>query len=267
MYEDRVLAFIDVLGFSNMVAGTMNSGIEDEGATRKIRDFFENAQKQLCKADPKYADFKKSRVVNHFSDTIVISYLKTEGGGVFQLLSDILFLCVTALQRHCSLRGAIVCDKLYHEKEIIFGPAMVKAHKMEQSLAIFPRIVLDDDILCIANKYPAEYPSKSEQSKTIKRMVKKDFDGLHYVDCLDTMNFIVGGGERTWVPDYFKLSHKIINDLEKRIKNDMGIKSKYLWLKEKYNADLGAYKKRYCNDRGKIKSAKLYKYLQDIELL
>jgi hypothetical protein len=33
------------------------------------------------------------------------------------------------------LRGAVVCDKVYHTENKVFGPALVKAYEMEKTLA------------------------------------------------------------------------------------------------------------------------------------
>ena len=48
MYQDRILTFIDVLGFKEKIEGTIDKEKnENEAETKKIYNFFEDAQKLL----------------------------------------------------------------------------------------------------------------------------------------------------------------------------------------------------------------------------
>jgi hypothetical protein len=102
---------------------------------------------------------------------------------------EIVFFAVSALHKGFLLRDAIVCDKLYHTETKIFDPALVKAYQMEKKLAVYPRIILDDNILAITKEYPKKIPFGKENSKvesnTIQNMVLTDFDGYSFVNYLD----------------------------------------------------------------------------------
>jgi hypothetical protein len=261
MYEDRVLAFIDILGISNAIDDSMNGNVENVSGTKKINDLFDNIQKQLDVRNPTNEEYKKSRVVNFFSDTIIISYLVTEKSAIFYILADILFLCCETFRKDFLFRGAIVCDKLYHEKEKIFGPALVKAYKMEKELAIYPRIILDDSIINILKRYDIRQRKLNEELKTIYKLILKDFDGLYFLNYFDAINIVVE--DENGILIYFEALRKVIINLERKINGSLGIKSKFLWLKEKYNLILEKYKKKYCSDGAKIKSPKLYGYLKE----
>ena len=259
MYQDRVLAYIDILGFSAKIKNTMKNDKKDETKTENIYNLFRDAQYLIDKRYSYSANGESTKVANHYSDSIVISYSFTEKAGIFHLLADILFLCVAALQKGFLFRGAIVCNKLCHEKNIIFGPALVNAVEMEKSLAIYPRIILDEEIIDIAKKYLAEWPSKDEQIKVINKLISKDFDGLYYINYFDAINYVVG--ENAGVLLYFKALRNIVENLEKCQKDNMSLKSKYLWIKEKYNRTLKELQKKYCKDNVKIDSPDLYNYL------
>lgn len=43
------------------------------------------------------------------------------------------------------LRGALTVGELYHDHEIVFGPALVRAHHLESKIANSPRILIDRD--------------------------------------------------------------------------------------------------------------------------
>jgi hypothetical protein len=262
MYEDRVLAFIDVLGFKAAINRTISTGTENEDETKKIDNLLEDIQRQIKSKGISFGDTSNnSKIVNQFSDSIIISYLKTEKSGIFFILLEILFLCVSAIQKGFLLRGAIVCGKLCHTKTKIFGPALVKAHEMERNLALYPRIILDEKILKIAENYPREEYKKNMEYEKIEEMIIKDFDGLFYINYLDLAkpNFIDTDG---MIPEYLESLRKIIENIEKE--EDIRIKQKYLWLKGKYNILLTEYKKRYNNDKAKIKFPNLYEYIKNI---
>jgi hypothetical protein len=270
MYEDRVLAYIDILGFSEAIKKTIKEdGTESLLETQKIDNFFDKAQEELNKYYPSGDTFINSKVARNFSDSIVISYLITEESGIFHLLAEVLFFCTTALQKGFLFRGAIVHDKLYHKENKIFGPAMIKATNLEKNLAIYPRIIFDDEILEIAEKYPAKYPtkcpSKKEQIRVIKKLISKDFDGLNYINYIDGINYIVG--EEHGILVHFEKLRTVIINLGKDIDKSISIKSKYLWIKEKYNTVLAEYKKKYSKNKMRTESPKLCDYLENIALL
>jgi hypothetical protein len=154
MYEDRVLAFIDLLGTSAFINGTMENGVELEDQTKKIEHLFDDILGLFCSQTNLLNDTLTTCKTSHFSDTIVISCLKTEKSGVFRILFDVLRLCITALQNNFLLRGAIVSGKLVHTETTIFGPALQTACAMEKKLAIYPRVILNDGICKIAENYP-----------------------------------------------------------------------------------------------------------------
>jgi len=189
-YRERVTAFIDILGFRKKV----NESSHDHEKTLRIC----SALKFLTYDYKKYNDFcnstdefvKSGRRVTAFSDSIVISYPKKEETMVFLLLD------VMLLQAHLAflgfmLRGGIVCGKLFHSGNIVFGPALVKAYELESKAAIYPRIIIE-------RKYLEEYdfnmqylhPKLCEVHPNLKKrkhlahLVKKDNDGLYYVDFL-----------------------------------------------------------------------------------
>jgi len=263
MYEDRILAFLDILGFSEFIGTTIKDNKEDESKTKMIDNFFEETQEMINKKYHSENILSNTKSASHFSDSIVISYLVTEESGVFHLLADVLFLCVTALQKNFLLRGTIVQGKLYHKENRIFGPALITAAKMEKNMAIFPRIIFDDTILKIAEDFPAKWPSEKEQLRVIKKLILRDFDGLNFINYFDGINYVVGDNYGILV--YLKALRNIIIKLREEMSDDLNLKSKYLWLKEKYNTVLNKYKKK--NSKNKTESLELSEYLEVTTLL
>jgi hypothetical protein len=265
MYEDRVLAFIDVLGFSDSIKKTMVEEVEDENETKRINNLIENVQWQLNYGKENFDDsLRNSKIVNQFSDSLIISYLMTEESGIFQILLDILYLCATALQNGFLLRGAIVCDKVYHTEKKVFGPALVKAYEMENKMAVYPRIILDDSILNIAKSYHSINHNADEEMKFIEKLLLLDFDGLYYVNYFDAIESELDSGIEG-MPEYLEWLRKIIEKMGGI--ETISVKSKYLWLKEKYNIIIAKYKENYNNERARNEYPELYEYYKMITLL
>jgi hypothetical protein len=263
MYEDRVLAFIDILGFSEAVKRTITNGMENEDETTKIVRLFDDAKELIKQHNPSFMDTSTAdKSVHHFSDSIIISYPKTKAGAVFYIISETLFFSLTALQKGFLIRGAVVCDKLCHTETKIFGPAMVKAYQMESKLAVYPRIILDDNILDIAKEYPREMNKQNSEFKVIQNLLLEDFDGYFFINYLDIFKTKIFSDDKATLLSYFEPLRNKIRELDK--KESLDIKSKCLWLKGKYKGILSKYKKQYYNDRTKAKNYELYEYIDNI---
>ncbi|MCL2209610.1 MAG: hypothetical protein FWC19_09575 [Treponema sp.] len=140
------------------------------------------------------------------------------------------FFYLDALHKNFLLRGAIVHDKVCHEKGKIFGPALVKAYNIEKKIALYPRIVFSDDILDIEKQYPASWIDKSDRKNAMKNLISKDLDGLNYFNYFEIIKFLFGDNKEI---SYYDSLKNLINDLGK-YENDMSLQSKYFWLKKKY---------------------------------
>lgn len=265
MYEERILAFIDVLGFSESIKNTIINGQEVIEETKKIDNLLNNIQWHLNYNKENFDQMlQNSKITSHFSDSIIISYLMTEESGIFQILLDILYICTTALHDNFLLRGSIVCDKIYHKENKIFGPALVKAYEIENKMAIYPRIVLDDGIVEIAKKYYSINHDAEMEVDFIKKLVSLDFDGLHYINYFDAIESELDGGIEE-MPSYLENLRSVIKKME-AVQN-ISVRAKYLWIKEKYNNTIKKYKNNYDNDRAKNEFPKLFDYYKNITLL
>jgi len=263
MYEDRVLAFIDILGFSESINKTISSGIENEEVTNRINNLIEGVQWSINFDKELNGKCFNSKIVNQFSDSIIISYLKNEESGIFQILLEILYLCATAIRTGFLLRGAIVCDKVCHTKKKVFGPALVKAYEMEKSMAIYPRIILDDSIINIAKIYHNRDHDPEMEVDFINDIILRDFDGLYFINYFDAIESELDCGFEE-MPEYFECFKGIIKELE--LNENISVKSKYLWLKNKFNIVINKYKERYKKDDVKRNYPELFEYYKNIKL-
>ncbi|WP_422858238.1 hypothetical protein ACOKFD_12555 [Flagellimonas sp. S174] len=132
-YKDKIVAFIDVLGFSELVLSKTND---------RLNTFF----------DIITSDFKDRTVKNKLkyviiSDSIVVSIDNTKENLI--TICRILNYTQTQLfENGILLRGGISFGDFYMNKtkNIVVGPAMIKAYHLEQK-AIYPRIILDRNFI------------------------------------------------------------------------------------------------------------------------
>ena len=134
---DRVLLFMDILGFSNLILTNDAMSIE----SRKGKLTLDYAR---------FADY----IEDFYSsdDTMKILWMSDS----FMISSDIdhvndVMNCFFALHHDMitsglPLRGAICVGNLYHEHNI-WGEALVRAAELEKNKCIFPRIIISENDL------------------------------------------------------------------------------------------------------------------------
>jgi hypothetical protein len=137
-YEERYVAFADILGFSNIVRKT-----EPDSATQNSLDEIlamigsrEGRPDEIVGVDFQF---------QAFSDSIVMS-TKTEYFDLRYLLAQIRDLSLHLLGKGLLLRGAVARGKLYHSRGVMFGPAFLKAYHVERTIAKYPRVVLSREV-------------------------------------------------------------------------------------------------------------------------
>jgi hypothetical protein len=137
IYETRVLAFADLLGFSNLAltSPTDAKAMTEVDAVMNLLHKFKQENYELIQSHVEEVSF--------FSDCVVLSGTIDR---LWYILREIGKLAREALAIGVPCRGGIATDVCYHRRELVVGPAMVKAYCMEQA-AEYPRIVLDDRTL------------------------------------------------------------------------------------------------------------------------
>jgi hypothetical protein len=133
-YEDRYVAFIDILGFREMVARMTR-------APKFYGDMLENLRAMRRTLPPREEKVATDLRVQTFSDSIVLSTGPTPDG-LWHLLFVVHDLANALLPRGIFIRGGVSRGKMHHENDILFGDAMVEAYDIETKVAGHPRIVL-----------------------------------------------------------------------------------------------------------------------------
>lgn len=160
VYESRIVAFLDIVGFSALVAATKDDSQKENDLIQTMRSVH------------RYFDALsgESFRVTVFSDSIVISVNRDVSVGDF-FVAMAKYLFYSMKETGLVIRGAITQGKIFHENSVILGPAMVRAYELESRSAIYPRVILDPEVAF----------DLSGQARIFK-VVERDFDGLDFIN-------------------------------------------------------------------------------------
>jgi hypothetical protein len=205
-YEQRIIAFIDILGFKELV----NKSKNDETILQIIYESLDRMHVIKMAVDSDKDELTKPKV-SIFSDNIVISSLAGSKESILGVFWNCMYLQISLLVRGVYLRGGISSGELYHDNNFVVGPALIKAYELESKYAIYPRIVLDD---CI------DYNNNF--------LMSTDFDGIRYLDILGNIGFWEKAFKERGIDIVRSLEKIVLQDLNKT--SNIGIKAKYTWL-------------------------------------
>lgn len=182
-YEDRVVAFVDVLGFKELI----KRSVKEESVVATIFNALSIPKKELIELysaefgdGVSQADVK----VHSFSDFLVVSALPIPDG-----IGAVCFLvfkhCRQLLTQGLASRGGIAIGKLLHQEStadvptMVFGPAFVEAYQLESVHADAPRVIMQNRLRTEINKI---VDSDSKIGKFLRDCIERAEDGPAYVN-------------------------------------------------------------------------------------
>ncbi len=201
-YEVRTTAFIDILGFKDLVNKT--SSLKDiHDALQTLYQIKGRKEKSIVEED-----YIKSLQIGMFSDSIVLSCQPEYD---YYLFLDALDIQIKLMLKGIFIRGCVSIGNLFHNDNLVFGPALIKAYKGETTMAKYPRIIIDE-----TNRYEGT-------------VFCKDFDGVMFLDFMRELsdkhwneNLDLDNSVRT----IYQHVHNSING-----QIEFSIQSKFEWLK------------------------------------
>jgi len=219
LYEQRIIAFVDILGFENIVDKCSEKTINSILSTP--RDYFKSQPVE------KYKNIQ----ISIFSDSIIISFIYTEEQAVYNLLLDFMNILIKFIEKEVICRGYISKGEVIHDENMLFGPGFIEAYKMEKKMN-FPRIGFSDEIYQIGLKYHDKNISNGLNDNFLKSLFIKDEDGLYYVDYFSTPISSVRNVIQINRKEYLtKLLNIIVKGLADK---DINVVWKYIWMKHKF---------------------------------
>ena len=215
MYKEKIVCFIDILGFGEMVDSQYLSDPE------KMCNILEEIRNSIVEWVGVPVAKKIDLQITQFSDCIVFSFVSNKHYFMtFNFMKD---LSIKMVIKHAVLfRGGITFGKVFHNPETIFGPAMNCAYKLESEQAVYPRIVIDKKALDLKDddgKTIAEYPGQF-----VFKLTDTGFSYIEYI--VD----VVGYADQNIF--YSALRAIIAKGL---LSSNPRVKEKYEWMREEYN--------------------------------
>lgn len=231
IYEYRILAFVDILGFKNMIQQSTCNSLEQKRILTAMNII--HSYKELNDFGFDGEGLRKYGVqVTTFSDSAIISYPISYDGGLFHVLIDLIHLQIDLSNLGIFIRGGVSIGLAYHDKYNAFGPAMNDAYMLESKEAKFPRIILTSQTLNSGVAASKNHQNLSDIS-LLKSIIKQDKDGFYYLDYLRQF-------QELDYPEYdyyiwlTRIRDHLINNLNLYY-SDTEIYHKYLWMLDYWN--------------------------------
>ena len=216
-YSNRIIAFIDVLGFGTLVESSATAENGGAEAIKRISEAILESLDELAwhtsKEVPPFA-------LTQFSDSFVIS-CESKGPPSRDLLffsNAVRNVIDSFLRSSLLLRGGITRGLLVHNEKLLFGPAMNRAYFLENEIAQTPRIIVDPEL-----------PDLGQVVLDFDLAVDKD--GIMYIDYfrISKMFFLR--------PQWWLVIQDYIGKMPKTPK----LADKRAWLVEKYNNTIDGF--------------------------
>ncbi|MBX9691581.1 MAG: hypothetical protein K2Z81_04295 [Cyanobacteria bacterium] len=250
-YKTRLVTFVDVMGFGDLVYLSKDNEelanniyatvmkirtVEDMFATEdsffQHTNFHELTGERRELALQAYAIaqemYQENRVqVTTFSDSIVLSAAMSSQG-----IAGLRF-CLAKLVSYVSsfkllLRGGVSHGSLYHDDQVIFGPALNDAYFLESKRAVVPRIVVNPESIEAIKEIQADSVFLGE--------VRQDDDEHYFLDVLSYGVSKIAQNFANRDPHLFLQDLKSAVEISyERYKHDDRISQKLRWFAEYFN--------------------------------
>ena len=288
-----MIVFFDILGYKNIVS-RLSSNEESELIT-SINDIV----KKCHKLRKKLAEGFEVNVYS-FSDNFIIA-LKIDDETPWQsifvffvaILQEIQFAII--IKHGLFIRGALVKGQLYAQKNFVYGRGLIRAYEIENRVAIYPRIIVDKELLSsilgtdepetsdfedlfvtLGEIFVEDVKGEFSQQEYYRRLtisdnvrIRKDFDGNYFISYLHQLEVLKHkhyyNNDNSMKLDLaIHLNWALINLLQHN--SDKKIAKKYLWC--------CAYHNIFCKIMGyptklninKLQRARKQQYIRNLLL-
>ncbi len=246
-FEDRVTAFIDILGFSEFVKG-IHANEEKSKLLYELLSVL-NYKPQL-KSDQCISNFEIA--IDYYSDSISLSCpiqssaenpVKANSTPLTLLFWHIAALQIRANRKGFLLRGAIAYGKMHVESNRSIGEPFIEAVRDEKNCAISPRIIFSKSFVDFIRPHEEEVQYEFEKKFCVgpngpTNVFRKDNDGIYFFDYLRWYSTTHGSLKlRANVNETLNtIKEKILMKLQKFSKlPSLKIWQKYHWLASYFN--------------------------------
>jgi len=226
-YPERAVAFIDILGFAQLI-GRIGSEPALHRRVKRALTWFNHMQESSLKPNTSQTALEFAV----FSDSVVISAAVHE---LHSILWSVLHLQAELFGIGVLLRGGIAQGRLIHRGNLIYGEGMLRAYELESRVAVYPRVIVEDELV---TDLPDAYRSI---------FLRQDSDSMWF---LDPFSLGIGGvdAEALLVDGYDpheEALKKLGSEIERQIATttDTGHRVKWAWLKRQHELAVDQFRR------------------------
>lgn len=199
------VALIDVLGYKSRLEADRRSGV------LTFRDALVGALEVFNSINEN--EFQHEAI----SDTIIIRCPFREK--VIEMLNLIKEVQISFLKHGLFTRGAVVYQQHFQSGKITYSLALSQAHHIESNQAIYPRVVVDRNII---DMFRSEESESAKLSEMVESRLLIERNGVYFVNLIDSENWLK---IRSYVARIFE------SDRDEIIGNE-GAFSKHVWFED-----------------------------------
>lgn len=207
-----IVAFIDLLGASEAIRNN------DSDTNLNTVNHLLSMAINICNKENRnsYGEYQ----IKAFSDNIVVAHALSNLSPIQEksIVHELLYIVSTfqfySFQVGILVRGGITIGDLFVDARFVWGKALLRAYQLESKIALYPRIVVDNDIYDLM-KY-------NENGELCHCHIIKDSDNINY---LDYCSFI---DDKSLI-EYIKACQKTIDQIKKLLQSDEKALQKLAW--------------------------------------
>ncbi|MBW7843824.1 MAG: hypothetical protein H3C40_13970 [Ignavibacterium sp.] len=247
-YERRLIAFIDILGFKDIVKQSETDFtkieliysvleyLKDWEKTEKWDLKFLEIEEDAQKKGVSNFDLRGKTNTTSFSDSIVVSVQVDNNVNemVSTLIVNLAYIGTVLLEKGILFRGGLTIGNLIHiDNGTVFGQGLIDAYMLETRSAKFPRIILSDKLLKELN-----YPLETKSNRYPYHQYLDRFDdgcvGFHQLIYYQVIESWTEMTPQLLTESLRKVRKVIVNGLDSSFEKPE-VFEKYTWLKDQYN--------------------------------
>ncbi|GAB4212808.1 MAG: hypothetical protein OHK0013_35990 [Sandaracinaceae bacterium] len=128
------------------------------------------------------------------------------------------------------IRGAITHGDVFTDGSTVFGPALVRAYELESGNAVYPRIIVDPELLQFFDdgKFGPAHHDHSWESGHVQELLDRAEDGFWFVDYLRAFAGELDAPEK--YPEYLADHAKCIAAAKASAGRNLSVAAKIHWL-------------------------------------
>jgi hypothetical protein len=146
VYNDKYVAFLDLLGFKSKV----NDADTNPEVRKEILNVLDILRDTLSNNDNVGMRF------THFSDCIILTANHTPEG-LWEILESIKVLTLNLLNYDFFVRGGLTVGGAHHDQSFVYGSAVNRAYKIESEEAIFPITLVSNEVFADVKVYGSQF--------------------------------------------------------------------------------------------------------------